>query len=533
MTKLCFPPLLLSAALSLALVAAPLCAPAAESAEPAASATPATKATERGIAALTAKLQAQPGFLNIWRDTEKGRVLISVSALDSPFLMSTSLPYALGSNDIGLDRGQIGEVKMVRFEKRGTRLFLLQDNTRFIANSADPDERQGAAQAFAAAVLWSGDILASDGGSHLVDFSSFLLADQHGIGRRLAGAKQGAYRVDDKRSAVLAEQAKSFPDNTELEAELTFQGPGEGALVRRVAADPTALTLRQHVSLVRLPDAGYTPRAYHPASGGNANPVVDFATPLASSIEVRWQRRHRLEKTDPSAALSPVKKPIVYYLDRGAPEPVRSALLDGARWWATAFEKAGFKDAYRVELLPEGVDPMDIRYNMINWVHRAMGFFQTIKDGQVFAFAPPAVLELGNASGFDIDHDGVRHGDVAMQQAAQALGQVGFAAAGQAMDENRAARIHGRPQLVEHGLIDDDVGKAARHIGTGDMQIRHALLRHLARVVGQRDRRRAGVSVARQALARAVMAHFGQVVGQVGIGAAAATGSGFRSSRMT
>ncbi len=329
-----------------------------------------TSTAPKSIAALTARLPDQPGFLHIWRDADRGRVLMSVSALDAPFLMSTSLPYALGSNEVGLDRGQPGEVKMVRFVKRGSRLFLEQDNTRYTATSDNVDERNSAVAAFAGAVLWSGDILASDGGSHLVDFSSFLLADQHGIARKLAGAKQGAYKIDEKRSAVLAEQAKSFPDNTELEAELTFAGPGEGQLLRRVAADPASLTLRQHISLVRLPGPGFTPRAYHPASGGNANPIVDFGTPLADSIEVRWARRHRLEKTDPTAAVSTVKKPIVYYLDRGTPEPVRSALLDGARWWAPAFEQAGFKDAYRVKLLPEGVDPLDIRYNVINWVHR-------------------------------------------------------------------------------------------------------------------------------------------------------------------
>ena len=192
-----------------------------------ASATPST--APKTIAALTAKLPDQPGFLHVWRDADKGRVLMSVTALDTPFLMSTSLPYALGSNDVGLDRGQPGEVRMVRFVKRGSRLFLEQDNTRYTATSDNVDERNSAVAAFAGAVLWSDDILASDGGSHLVDFSSFLLADQHGIARKLAGAKQGAYKVDEKRSAVLAEQAKSFPDNTELEAELTFAGPGAAA----------------------------------------------------------------------------------------------------------------------------------------------------------------------------------------------------------------------------------------------------------------------------------------------------------------
>lgn len=329
-------------------------------------------AAPKSIAALTAHLPAQPGFLPVWRDADKSRVLMAVSELDRPFLLASSLPYGLGSNEVGLDRGQPGEVKLVRFQKRGARLFLVEDNTRYTASSGNADERASAVQAFAAAVLWSGDILASEPGKYLVDFSSFLLADQHGIGRRLAGAKQGNYTVQAARSAVLAELAKSFPDNTELEAELTLAvaGAGEGAAVRRVAADGGAVTLRQHISLVRLPQDGYTPRTFHPGSGGTANTVVDFGVPLADSIDVRRQRRHRLERIDPAAASGPVKKPIVYYLDRGAPEPVRSALLDGAHWWASAFEKAGFQDAYRVELLPEGVDPMDIRYNVINWVHR-------------------------------------------------------------------------------------------------------------------------------------------------------------------
>ncbi len=328
-------------------------------------------ATPKTYQDLTRKLEAQPGFIDLWRDVEQGRVLLSVSALNTPFLLMSSLPHGLGSNDIGLDRGLPDELKMVHFEKRGSRLFLLQENTRFVANSPNPDERASVAEAFASAVLWSGDILASDSGKNLIDFSSFLMADRHGLATRLSDTKQGSYRVDEKRSAVLPELAKSFPDNTELEAILTFAGPGEGKFVREVAADATSLTMRQHISLIRLPDAGYQKRAHHPGSGGLDTGYFDFSTPLAKSIDVRWQLRFRLEKTDPSAALSKVKKPIIYYVDRGAPEPVRSALIDGARWWVSAFEKAGFKDAYRVELLPEGVDPMDIRYNVIQWVHRA------------------------------------------------------------------------------------------------------------------------------------------------------------------
>ncbi|WP_426176033.1 zinc-dependent metalloprotease [Massilia sp. TWR1-2-2] len=320
---------------------------------------------------LTRSLVAQPGFVDVWRDTEKGRVLLSVANLDTPFLLLVSLPYGLGSNDVGLDRGLQGEPRIVRFERRGARLLLVQENTRFVAGSLDADERASAVEAFASAVLWSGGILASDDGRHLIDFSSFLEGDRHGIAARLSQAKQGSYKVDDKRSAVLAEQAKSFPDNTELEAMLTFEGPGTAEFVRQVAADPASLTMRQHVSLVRLPDGAFRRRAYDPYSGGFDSGYMDFGTPIGASIDVRWQARFRLEKTDPLAASSTVKKPIVFYVDRGAPEPVRSALLEGARWWASAFEKAGFKDAYRVELLPAGLDPMDVRYNVIQWVHRA------------------------------------------------------------------------------------------------------------------------------------------------------------------
>jgi hypothetical protein len=319
----------------------------------------------------TRSLDLQPGFIDVWRDVEKGRVLLSVAALDKPFLLMVSLPFGLGSNDVGLDRGQQSEAKLVHFEKRGARLFLVQENTRFVADSANADERASATEAFASAVLWSGDILASDGGKHLVDFSSFLQTDRHGIAAKLTETKQGSYKVDEKRSAVLAEQAKGFPDNIELEAMLTFDGPGTAEFVRQVAADPNSLTLRQHVSMMRLPDGGFQRRAYDPYSGGFDTGYVDFGTPIGSSIDVRWQVRFRLEKTDPSAASSTVKKPIVFYVDRGAPEPVRSALIEGAGWWASAFEKAGFKDAYRVELLPAGVDPMDARYNVIHWVHRA------------------------------------------------------------------------------------------------------------------------------------------------------------------
>jgi hypothetical protein len=325
------------------------------------------------LASATRGTEHVGGFFDIYRDAGKGRVLLGMRAFDTPFLLVSSLPWALGSNDIGLDRGQSSDSHLVEFRRVGSRVLLVEDNTKFRAVSSNPDEVLGVRQAFAESVLWAGEIVGERKGADaqvVVDISSLLTSDRHGIARRLNETKQGKYEIDDKRSAVSFADAKSFPDNTELEALLTFKGPGEEQFVKDVAMDPQSLTVHQHLSFVRLPPPGYTPRTYHPASGAFSVGYYDYAQPLAASIDVRLQPRFRLDKTDPGAAQSAVKKPIVFYLDRGAPEPVRSALLEGANWWKSAFEKAGFKDAYRVELLPEGVDPMDIRYSLITWAHR-------------------------------------------------------------------------------------------------------------------------------------------------------------------
>ena len=203
----------------------------------------------------TAGMKKQAGLFDIWTQAEQAKVLMSITQLDKAFLLVTSLPFGLGSNDVGLDRGQVGSTKLVRFERHGKRLFLVQENTRFIANSSNADERASVREAFAGAVLWAGDILASENNAHLIDFSSFLLADRHGVADSLNRTRQGNYAVDEKRSAVLSQQAKSFPDNTELEALLTFAGAGEGQYVRQVAADAKSLRVHQHVSLIRLPEA--------------------------------------------------------------------------------------------------------------------------------------------------------------------------------------------------------------------------------------------------------------------------------------
>lgn len=316
----------------------------------------------------------EAGFVDVHRDADGGRVLVGVHALDTPFLMVSSLPGGLGSNDVGLDRSQFGRARLVEFRRAGPRLLLVEKNTRFTAATDDALERRATADAFAESVLWSAPLIApgkQGDGPWIIDLSPLLLTDRHGVVATLRDTGQGEHQLDAERSAVLVESARSFPDNSEFESLLTLTGPGTGGFVKDVAMDAQVFTLRQRISFVRLPDAGFVPRKYHPASGAWSVGAVDFAQPLEAPLAQSLQPRFRLEKLDPTAPRSRVKKPIVFYLDPGTPEPMRSALIEGANWWKDAFDAAGFIDAYRVELLPADADPLDIRYNMISWTHRA------------------------------------------------------------------------------------------------------------------------------------------------------------------
>jgi len=316
------------------------------------------------------------GFVDTWWDESTGRMLVRVDELDTPLLYQSSLPRGIGSNDIGLDRGQLGDTKVVRFLRSGPKILLVEDNLRYRANSDNADERRAIAESFARSVIWGFTDIDGDSESTIIDATAFFVRDSHGIASRLAAMGEGNFHVDDSRSAIDLQHTKAFPDNTEVEAVVTFVGEATGEHLPTVVPDRTSLTVHVHHSFIRLPDDDYEPLPYDPRAGviglgWNSAGFADYATPIGTPIEGDFGRRHRLEKVDPSADVSEAVEPIIYYLDRGAPEPVRSALLDGARWWAQAFEAAGFKDAYRVEMLPEGVDPMDVRYNVIQWVHRS------------------------------------------------------------------------------------------------------------------------------------------------------------------
>ena len=330
------------------------------------------KPAPKTFAQATRGLQKLDGYFPLYYDAEQGKLLLEIPRFDTEFLYQVSLPTGVGSNPLGLDRGQLGATRVARFERAGPKVLLVESNYRYRALTRDASERRAVEESFARSVLWGFKVEASEGARVLVDATQFFLRDAHGVADRLREANQGSYRLDDSRSALYMTRTKAFPKNTEVEATLTFANEGaSGPLVRETVPTPQSLTVREHHSLVELPDAGYTPRRLDPRVGVFAVEFYDYASPFTEALEKRWIVRHRLQKRDPSAAVSEAVKPIVYYVDNGAPEPIRGALLEGASWWAAAFEAAGFRNAFQVKILPEGADPMDVRYNMINWVHRS------------------------------------------------------------------------------------------------------------------------------------------------------------------
>ena len=310
------------------------------------------------------------GFFNLYWDDSSGSLYWEIDELGTEFLYQISMGSGLGSNPVGIDRGQLRGTHILEPRRVGPRVLLMEPNYRFRARSDNPTEAQAVRDAFAPSVHWGFDIVAETGARVLVDATEFFLRDARGVVEQIAQRNQGKFELNRSRSAIHLPATRSFPENTEVEALLTFTSAEPGALVRGVAATGGAITLRQHHSFIQLPDDGYRTRTADPRVGVNGPIVYDYATAIDEDTRQRWVARHRLEKRNPGPGPSEPVEPIVYYVDPGTPEPVRSALIEGASWWSEAFEAAGFIDAFRVEVLPEGVDPQDIRYNMIHWTHR-------------------------------------------------------------------------------------------------------------------------------------------------------------------
>ena len=352
-----------------------LCSPASGIAADSASSNTATPTIE----AKTSGLRHMAGFLPLHWDEKGGKLYLEIRELNSELLYFDSLPYGTGSNDLGLDRGQVSRAKLVRFERFGPKILLIQPNEFFRSSARDPAERLAVLQSFPESVLASFTVAAENisGGvpsAVLVEATDFFLRDAHGASDALNAAKQGIYKLDAARSAIAIDGTKVFPKNTEVEAVLTFasEAPVRGSLVGDVAPDSHALTVREHQSFLELPPSGFAPRRYDPRAGYFQFEFRDYAAPLGAPLDQRFIVRHRLIKQNSACTqLCTAVKPIQYYVDRGAPEPIRSALVEGARWWDQAFQAAGWAPGtFRVDVLPEGADPMDARYNIIQWVHR-------------------------------------------------------------------------------------------------------------------------------------------------------------------
>ena len=333
------------------------------------------------IAAKTAGMKHVDGYFPLDWDAKEGKIYLEIPRLNEEFLYTQSLPYGTGSNDLGLDRGKTSPGLIVRFERIGNKVLLMEPNQDFRSSSADPAERLAVRQSFPESVLFGFTVAAENSsGEVLVDASDFFLRDSYGVAEEIAATakrtrkEQGSYKLDTKRSAIAVDDTKGFPNNTEVEAILTFtsEAPVDTSYVSDVTPDPHAMTVRERQSFIKLPGAGFTPRRFDPRAGYFPSSYRDYSASLGESLDQQFIRRHRLIKKDPNCKSNcEAAAPIQYYVDRGAPEPIRSALLEGARWWDEAFQAAGWaKGTFKVDILPADADPMDVRYNIIQWVHR-------------------------------------------------------------------------------------------------------------------------------------------------------------------
>ncbi len=323
------------------------------------------------FASRIAGLQKLEGFFPLYWDEHSGKMWLEIDRFNQEFLYITALSAGIGSNDLELDRGRMNPAMVVQFERSGPRVLLIESNYRFRATSADAAERRAERDSFARSTLWGFDVAAEDGSRVLVDATNFFLRDAAGVASDLQRQKQGPYKLDPTRTDFYLPLTKAFPRNTEVETTITFTGEPTGKYIQQVTPTPDAVTVREHQSFVALPEPGYTPRLQDPRAGYFSIEFKDYSSPINEPVERRYIVRHRLEKKDPTAAVSDPVQPLVYYVDSGAPPDVRAALMEGASWWNQAFEAAGFHNAFQVKVLPPDVDPMDIRYNVIQWVHRS------------------------------------------------------------------------------------------------------------------------------------------------------------------
>lgn len=328
------------------------------------------------LAAPAAAAAAERPLLVIKPDLATGKIVATLPRPDADgvsarFIYLSQLETGVGSASVGLDRSAPGSSRILAFRRIGRKVAAEVENSKFVAPRGTAREQDTVRDSFATSTIWMGEVIASKpDGSFTVDLAPFLVRDDRGIAQRIKQGGGGEFKLVPELSAADPNFVKAFPRNVELAGRLTFRSDEPGAEIGNIIPGDTTLSLVVRHSLIALPEPGFVPRT-DPIGFSIGRQQVDFSAPLGANMVVDLARRFRLEKTDPAAARSPVVKPIIFHIDPGAPEPVRTAVMDGVGWWAEAFDSAGFVDAFKVDVLPDGADPLDVRFNVVNWVNRA------------------------------------------------------------------------------------------------------------------------------------------------------------------
>src|SRR5687768_4313976 len=303
---------------------------------------------------------AEDVMLPVRYDASTGKVFLTIRRPGEEMLYLNTLAGGVGS--LGLDRGQVGAEAVVRFERNGAQVHLIQTNTTHRAVAGNPALRRSVEESFPRSVLASLPVVSDGPAGIVVDATDFFLSDVFNVIGEIRSARNGTVRIDRDRSAIIAANTKAFPNNTEIRSALSYVTDDPGPELRSITPDGRTIGLQQHHSFVRLPADPLAIRQFDPRAGLFASNPFDFAQGLQGDYRQRGVVRWRLEPSDTAAYLRgelvrPVK-PIVYYLDPGIPAPYRTAFVQGVIGWKSIYQVAGWGDEFRVLPCTPGIDPV-------------------------------------------------------------------------------------------------------------------------------------------------------------------------------
>jgi hypothetical protein len=395
------------------------------------------------IVSRTARARAYSGFVPFYWDAREGRLLLEIHDFRRKFLFGSGLASGAGILDAFLDRGEPGELGLCRFQRVGPRVLLVQEQTTNRSGSSDAELTRVVTESFPTSVLASMPVVAQTGDAVLVDATEFLLRDRQVL-PLLREANLKGWKQDASLSALNFERTGAFPRNSEIEAVLSFVCDDPPPSIAEVLPDGRTMSLRIHHTFLALPEPGYSPRALDPRVGFITNFYRDQTAPFTEPIERYQITRWRLDAAHPH---------ILYYLDRGIPEPERSAIRDAVLWWNHAFRDAGFPDALEIRDLPVGATFLDARYSGVEWVNRAERGW-SVGEIQI----DPRTGEILHGVARIDSHR--RRTTARIWKNLQPLGQGGFCSAGDGPDLSLLA---GEMGVGEQALVLDRLEYLAAH----------------------------------------------------------------------